>query len=223
MRIGCTLAYRTTVARSDMAVINVPGIGNVQVPLGHDPAELYARLSATVAKQVSLRANMVNADVKISQVTGRKIVNVRNPVVLKVVPVPPKILVPPLMIGPTTIVPRAITRSGIAGGVNGGTLAPQTILDTLFQLQGVLSLIWQGRVLGRMLFASAESGGLSRVGQRFDSGFRFQVDTQKGEGRGRHVNVRGKDGSTPGDQHDAYDSPSEWWEFWKKWFNSPPF
>ncbi len=78
---------------------------------------------------------------------------------------------------------------------------------------GVL-VITMGKAYLAEIAMDFASGGMERVSKKLAKGFSSRIKTGRGEGRGRHVNIRGADGATPGDQDDVYDDPCKWYEFW---------
>lgn len=177
---------------------------------------------SSITRHYNIKGNMIAADIAISQVSKAITLEHRNPTILKAVPMAPKPLIGPSMIGPHTIVPMMTNKFGLASGTSAASISPQSIFPWLGSFS-VLTIRWAGQVVGRLLMDMADRHQFSHIGQRLDDKLKMRVDTGRGEGRGRHINVRGADGATPGDQDDSYDSPSEWWEFWKRWFNEPPF
>jgi len=88
-----------------------------------------------------------------------------------------------------------------------------SIIGTLLIKHGAQLLVeipievLQGPALGPLM---------QRIGQKAARNVGLRVRTNAGEGRGRHMNIRGRDGASPGDQHDAYDEPdgSTWFQPW---------
>ena len=161
---------------------------------------------------VDMRHALVVADIAIAKVANVLPEAERNPVVLALVAVPPVPLVSPKMIAPTTIVPEMTNSYGQVGGTVRAQIAEST-MQAIGAEAGVLMIQIGKRVLGMIAMKMADEAVFKRLGQRLDSALRLKFDTQQGEGRGRHVNVRGRDGATPGDQSDVYDDPSYWWQF----------
>lgn len=172
-----------------------------------------------IKRSVNLRSTIQLQDAAIDRTAVVATPAMRNPVVLKAVAVPPVPNVSMGRIGPQTIVPLMTNREGVASGTGmRAVLFPTSIVPApkvqALSTMGVLLVQWGGKVVAQMAMIAVQQEVFSRIGKKLDNRLKFHLDTQRGEGRGRHVNVRGQDGATPGDQDDVYDEPSQWWEFW---------
>lgn len=175
-----------------------------------------AEYSGTL-KRLNINADMIRADNAIVRTTQVISAAVRNPSVLAVKPVPPMPNYGPIRIGPTTIVPKLTNFQGVPSGIYGTSINPFSIRNWFMGSMGVLKILMSNKIVGSILMEMLDMDMFSRIGQKMDSSLKLKFDTQRGEGRGRYVNVRGADGATPGDGDDAYDDPCEWWEIWCRW------
>lgn len=186
------------------AELGVPDYGS---KVGEDYSEAgYTAMLGSV--NLWANAQIVAAAVDRTQVVLGE--NERNPVVLTSMAVPPVPNIAPSMIGPQTIIP------GIGLAAMEFSVVPEpSILPWAMVANGLLSFFWNGIKVGMIVADLQEHQSFSRMGQRLDAHFKMRFDTNRGEGRGRYVHVRGADGAVAGDKG-GYNAPSQWWEFWKR-------
>jgi hypothetical protein len=133
----------------------------------------------------------------------------RNPTAIKVVAVPPVVNLSPTKLGPETIIPDLGYFGAMSSSIN-----PSTSLGGFVGGSGILTILWKGLKVAMLVADLAEHKTFQKLGQRLDPNLRMRFDTNRGEGRGRYVTVRGADGAVGGEKG-GYDQPSQWWEWWK--------
>ncbi len=89
--------------------------------------------------------------------------------------------------------------------------APVSILGLGTGGLGTLVIKLGTRAIASIAMDMAASHLMERVGSKVDRAVTMRLDTNRGEGLGRHMNIRGRDGATPGDQGDTYDEPDNNW------------
>lgn len=133
----------------------------------------------------------------------------------------PEVIEAPRQLFNTTIIPRdsgAVYASDVVLANTQGGATPASLFGMASSV-GVLLIKWAGpKVVARIPMLIEANHPMQRLGMWIDNRLIMAIDTGVGEGRGRHINVRGADGATPGDQDDAYDEPgtAQWWN-WGNW------
>jgi hypothetical protein len=176
------------------------------------------------APKLNIGANKQKAEYAVQAVSVKKSVGQKNPVTLAVISTAPVLTMAPTAIGPKTIVPKILGAGGeLASGMSGASAMAPSLIQFASSMAGMMKVIYGNRVVGQMTMAVTQTlleGLFTRLGQKLDSRVRVMVDTQKGEGVGRRVGVRGEGGAhaDKGEVYEPYEE-DEWWEFWKwDWF-----
>lgn len=145
-------------------------------------------------------------------------------------PAPEMTADPPLAVSlaPATIVPRMPTQlvPEYEAVLARYTTVPGVFSPAPFSIAGIGTvvgtlLVHVGKRLAVEIAMEILSGPfnqnqMERIGHKAHGGASMRIRTNAGEGRGRHMNLRGRDGATPGDQNDAYDEPDDntWYQPW---------
>jgi len=122
----------------------------------------------------------------------------------------------PLM--PTPLVPEFTVAKALYGTVNSVfSPAPTSILG-IGEIIGTLMIKHGSQLLVEMPMAVMQGmleQLMTRIGQKAARNVSLRIRTNAGPARGRHMNIRGRDGDLPGDNTDAYDEPDRWTSpFW---------
>jgi len=119
---------------------------------------------------------------------------------------------------PTPVVPEYEAVKAKYGSVQSVfSPAPTSILG-IGEIIGTLMIKHGSQLLVEMPMAVMQGmlqNLMERIGQKAARNVGLRIRTNAGPGRGRHMNIRGRDGDVPGDNTDAYDEPDKWTSpFW---------